>query len=184
MSLVYLDTCVWLSALNSKHSKHALALEILDKAKKVIYTVFVTHHILAEILDVLKDQMVISKNVRNSPSKQLLEQLVKDKYKSFIKTLLSLVNVRIINPNASTNRVFRPSFSLLYRYFGQIVFDNKCPICKGKYNFIDVDTIYEKDALHALMAWNLNCNIFITFDDDFKQLTREKSLLPMSIQVL
>ena len=184
MVFAYFDTCVWLSALISKDSKHATALSVFDEAKDGNYTILVSHHVLCEILDVLKDKLVTHQKVRVSPSRETLEQLVKEKYQEFSAMLLSLTNVRIKNPNASTHQILRPCFSLLYKYFGSVVQDNKCPVCGASYNFIDCDTVYEKDILHALLAWNLNCDIFVTFDNDFRPLASEESLTPMTIRVL
>ena len=184
MVFAYLDTCVWLSALISQDSKHSTALSVFERARRGIYTILVTHHVLSEIFDVLKNKLVTHSTVRANPSAQTLEALVKRKYRNFSNNLLQLANTRIKNPNVSTHRVLRPGFSLLYKYFGDVVQQTTCPICGGHYSFIDCDTIFEPDALHALLAWNLNCDLFITFDKDFEQLKNESSLSPMTIQIL
>lgn len=184
MVFAYLDTCVWLSAFIEKDPKHSTAIAVLDGARNGKYTILVSHHVLCEILDALKDKLVTHQKVRNNPSTETLEQFVKEKYRELSVTLLSLTNVRIKNPNVASHQVFRSSFSLLYNYFGGIKQDNKCPICKNFYNFIDCDTVYEKDVIHALLAWNLNCDTFITFDNDFRQLVGEETLSPMTIDVL
>jgi hypothetical protein len=164
--------------------KHDVAVSVLDNARQSRYTILVTHHVLSEILDVLKNKLVTHQRVRIHPSTQTLEGLVKGKFKEFSVRLLGLTNVRIKNPHVSTHEVLRPSFSLLYKYFGMIKQDSECPICGSQYDFIKCDTVYEDDALHALLAWNLNCDLFITFDKDFLQLKNEGSLSPMTIQVL
>lgn len=184
MVFAYLDTCVWLSALISQDSKHSTALSVFENARRGNYTILVSHHILSEILDVLKSKLVTHSTVRRNPSGQTLEALVKRKYRDFSNTLLQLANVRIKNPNVSTHRVLRPGFSLLYKYFGDVVQYTTCPICRGHYNFIDCESLFEPDALHVLLAWNLNCDLFITFDKDFEQLENESSLSPMTIQIL
>lgn len=184
MVFAYLDTCVWLSALISDDPKHSTAISVFNEAKKGNYTILVSHHVLCEIFDVLKDKLVTHQKVRDSPSRETLEQLVKEKYKEFSFRLLSLTNVRIRNPNASTHQVLRPTFSLLYNYLGSVVQNNRCPICGAFYSYIGCDTVYESDVMHALLAWNLNCDIFITFDTDFRPLISEDSLSPMRIKVL
>jgi predicted nucleic acid-binding protein len=183
MVLAYLDTCVWLSALYKRHPKHNIALSIFNEARKGNYTIFVTHHVLSEVFDVLKKKMVTSQKVRSTLSASTLEKLVKAKYAEFGKTILALTSVRFRNPYASTNQVFYPSFVLLNKYFGKIKQENKCPICDNTYKYIECDTIYEGDALHVLLAFSLNCDVFITFDDDFTQLVGESSLAPMAIKV-
>jgi len=184
MVFAYLDTCVWLSALISGDSNHQTALSVFNDAKQGKYTILVTHHVLCEVLDVLKEKLVTHHKVRTKPSTQVLEELVKEKFGEFSARLLRSINVRIKNPYASAHQISYPTFSLLWKYFGTIAHDNTCPICRNPYNFIKCDTVCESDLLHALLAWNLNCDLFITFDNDFRQLQNESSLLPMIIQVL
>jgi predicted nucleic acid-binding protein len=184
MVFVYLDTCVWLSALIRAHPKHNIAWSLFEEARRGDSIILVSHHVLSEIVDVLKRKLVIKQSVRDNPSIQELEKLVKSKYRTFSLTLLQLPNVRIKNPNTTTHKIFRNCFSLLFRYFGDINQENKCPICGNTYDFIECDSVYEKDVLHALLAWNLNSDRFVTFDKDFEQLKNEASLTPMSIEVM
>jgi predicted nucleic acid-binding protein len=184
MVFVYLDTCVWLSALIRTHPKHNIARSLLDESRRGDSIILVSHHVLSEILDVLKRKLVTDRRIRDNPSIQELENLVKTKYRTFSLTLLQLPNIRIKNPNTPTHRIFRDCFSLLFRYYGNVNQKNKCPICDNTYDFIECDTVYEKDVLHAILAWSLNSDRFVTFDTDFEQLKNEETLAPMSIEVL
>lgn len=179
MVFAYFDTCIWLSAFFSKDTNHKKAVELFQQVEKGQYALLVTHHVLVEIFDVLKKQAAVA-----TKNQQGTEKLTRQMYRKLSKTLLKLKNVRIKNPHVQTHDVFRPSFSLLYKYLGRIAVTNKCPICSSTFNFVSLDTIFEGDALHVLLAWNLNCDIFITFDKDFKQLEKEPSLSPMKIEVL
>lgn len=183
MVFVYLDTCVWLSALISRDPKHKTAISILERARAGTYTILVTHHVLNEIFDVLKKKLVTHQSVRNNPTAETLEALVKQKYREFCSELLQLPNIRIKNPNVSTHQVLRPSFSLLYRYLGDVKQHDECPICCNPYDYLECDTIFERDALHVFLAWNLNCDLFVTFDADFEQIRNDTALVPMNIQV-
>jgi predicted nucleic acid-binding protein len=179
MVFAYFDTCVWISAFFSKNSNHAKAVEIFEKVKNGDYIVIVTHHILNETLDVLKREAIIS-----TKDEAKAEVLTKNEYQKFSKVLLRLPNVIIKNPNVSTQHVFRPSFSLLFKYVKGMSSSGSCPICHGAFNFVESDTIYEGDALHAMLAWALNCDVFVTFDKDFMKLVKEPLLSPMKIDVL
>jgi predicted nucleic acid-binding protein len=184
MVFVYLDTCVWISRLISTDQKHNVARSLFEDARREKSIILVSHHVLSEIFDVLKSKLVTTPRVRANPKAQELENIVKRKYRTFSVSLLRLPNVRIKNPNNPSGKIFRNCFSLLFRYLGNVKQKNYCPICKRAYDFIECDSVYEKDVLHALIAWNLNCDRFVTFDKDFKQLENEGSLAPMKIEVL
>jgi predicted nucleic acid-binding protein len=177
--LAYFDTCVWLSAFFSNDVNHGKAVDLFKHVKDGKYMVVVTHHILNEILDFLKNETVIK-----TDDEVRAEQLTRAIYNEFSQTLLSLPNVLIKNPNVPTHNVFRPSFSLLYRYLRGISRLNNCPICHTKFEYRAPDTIFRDDALHAMLAWALNCDVFITFDKDFGKLLNEPLLQPMKIEVL
>lgn len=178
MVLAYFDTCVWLSEFFTNNSNHAKAVAIFEKVKNGLYTVIVTHHTLNEILDVLKAQTIVA--LRDELK---AENQTKAMYSRFSQTLLSMPNVIIKNPNIATNGVFRPTFSLLYRYMRGMSSASDCPICHSSFNFVESDTIFRDDALHAMLAWASNCDVFVTFDKDFKQLVNESIIAPMKIDV-
>jgi len=179
MVFAYLDTCVWLSAFLTNDVNHEKAIEIFQQVKNGKYIVIITHHVLNEIVDVLKREAVIT--VKDEIR---AEQLTKEKYRSLSKVLLSLPNVLIKNPNVPTHNVLRPSFSLLFKYVKGMSRLSKCPICHTNFDYVEPETIFRDDALHAMLAWALNCDIFITFDKDFKKLLNEPLLKPMKIEVL
>lgn len=179
MIFAYLDTCIWLSAFFKRDVNHKKAIEIFRKARNDQYVILITHHVMNEILDVLKTKVAVK--TRNEAA---AEKLVRKKYTEFSTSLLKLRNVRIKNPNASTHQVFRSSFSLLFKYLKGIAQSNTCPICRNPFNYVESDTIFRDDALHVLIAWHLNCDKFLTFDQDFERLENENSLLPMQIEVL
>jgi predicted nucleic acid-binding protein len=179
MVFAYFDTCVWLSAFSSKDLNHDKAVKLFERVKEGQYVVLVSHHVLNEILDVLKKRAVIT-----AREEQKAEELTREKYREFSRVLLTLINVRIKNPYVSTHQVLRRSFSLLCRYMKGISHSDTCPICGTEYNYVNSDTIFEGDALHVLIAWNLNCDIFFTFDKDFKQLIDDNSLRPMQVKIL
>lgn len=179
MMLAYFDTCVWLSAFLTKDVNHRKAIDLFKQVKDGKYMVIVTHHVLNEIIDTLKTNAVVK--TKNDVQAELLTRKI---YAEFSRTLLSLPNVRIKNPNVPTHNVFRPSFSLLYKYLRGIQRSNNCPICHTNFEYIEPDTIFRDDALHIILAWALNCDVFITFDSDFEKLLNEPLLQPMKIEVL
>ena len=179
MVLAYFDTCVWISAFLTRDTNHRKAVQIFNKVEHGDYIVLVTHHILSEILDFLKkESVVLTKDDLKA------EALTKSEYSKFSNTLLKLPNIVIKNPNTSARDVLHPSFSLLFKYLRGMHSRSDCPICHGTFNYVGADTIFEGDALHAILAWALNCDVFITFDKDFAKLTSESLLNPMKISVL
>jgi predicted nucleic acid-binding protein len=180
-SIAYLDTCVWLSILFSNDPNHSKAMQVLQDIRNGKYQqTFISHHVLAEIFDVLKKQVAIANP--SNPTK--FQTLTRTKFQGFILRILQLPNVILKNPNASSDLVLRPSFVLLTKYLGTVKKTSNCPVCNSKFSFIEHDAIYEPDALHALVACNLNCDIFITFDKDFIPLKNDPKIAPMSIQVM
>jgi predicted nucleic acid-binding protein len=178
MVLAYFDTCVWLSKFYTYNSNHAKAVAVFEKVKTGLYTVIVTHHILNEILDVLKTEAIVALK-----DELRAESQTKVMYSRFSQILLSMPNVVIKNPNITTDGVFKPSFSLLYKYIRGMSSAGNCPICHSVFNFVESDTIDKNDALHTMLAWALNCDLFVTFDNDFKQLVHESLIAPMKIDV-
>jgi predicted nucleic acid-binding protein len=184
MVFAYFDSCIWLSALIRRDSKHPIALSLFEQVKKGNYTILVNHYVLSEILETMKEKLVTHHDVRTNPVIQVLETLTKEKYREFSNTLLKLTNVKLKDPNVMSYQILKPSFDLLFKYFGSIVEEDTCPICRNPKNFIGVDGICESDALHALLALHLNCDIFFTFDKDFLPLINDSIISPMQIKVL
>jgi predicted nucleic acid-binding protein len=178
MVLAYFDTCVWLSEFYTYNLNHAKAVAIFEKVKNGLYTVIVTHHVLNEILDVLKKEAIVALK-----DELKAESQTKVMYSRFSQILLSMPNVVIKNPNITTDSVFRPSFLLLYKYIRGMSSASNCPICHSSFNFVESDTIDKNDALHAMLAWASNCDLFVTFDKDFQQLVNESLITPMKIDV-
>jgi|GEM_PF-6885650 predicted nucleic acid-binding protein len=179
MPLVYFDTCVWLSAFLTKDVNHEKAVELFQQIRSGKYIVVVTHHVLNEIIDFLKNQAAIS-----TKDEAKAEEVTRANYKELSLVLLKLPNVLIKNPNVSTHNVLRPSFSLLFKYLRGILRSNICPICHTNFEYVEPDTISRDDALHCMLAWALNCDVFITFDKDFRKLSSDPILQPMKIEVL
>jgi predicted nucleic acid-binding protein len=179
MALAYLDTCVWLSAFHTKDWNHTKAVEALEKVKNGDYIAIITHHVLNEILDVMKTEAVVS-----TKNESKAEALARQMYGIFSQTLLRLPNVLIKNPHVSAQNVFRPSFSLLFKHLRGMSQSSNCPICRSNFPFVEPDTIFRDDAVHAMLAWLLNCDVFVTFDKDFLKLSNEPLLHPMKIEVV
>lgn len=179
MVFAYFDTCIWLSAFRTKDVNHNKAVDLFQQVKSSRYVVVVTHHVLNEILDVLKNEAVIY-----TKDEVRAEQLTRTMYRELSQTLLSLPNVLIKNPNIQTHNIFRPSFSLLYKYLKGIYRSSNCPICHTSFDYVEPDTIFKDDALHAMLAWALNCDVFLTFDKDFQKLAGDSILQPMKVVVL
>jgi hypothetical protein len=132
----------------------------------------------------MKEKLVMHHDVRTNPIVQALESLTKQKYGEFSSTLLALTNVKLKDPNASAYQILNPSFALLFKYFGSLIQENECPVCRMPYNFLGVNGVCESDALHVLLAWHLNCDVFFTFDKDFLELVNDSTVAPMKIRVL
>jgi predicted nucleic acid-binding protein len=177
--LAYFDTCVWISAFFTNNSNHAKAISIFQKVKNSDYVVMVTHQLLNEILDVLKTKATVA--TRNEALAVMQTKLT---YQRLSLALLSMPNVYIKNPSISSPNLFKPCFALLFKYIKGISFANNCPICHNNYNYVEADTIFRDDALHVMLAWALNCDVFVTFDKDFNQLVNEPLLQPMKINVI
>jgi len=178
MVFVYFDTCVWISAFLSRDINHPKAVAAFEKVKHGDYTVLVTHHVLSEILDFLKKEAVVSlKDERKA------ELLTREGYAKFSIRLLRMPNVVMKNPNAPIRDIFHRSFLLLFKYLRGMLRRDDCPVCHSAFSFVQPDTIFLSDALHATLAWALNCDLFLTFDKDFSKLANEHLLSPMKIDV-
>lgn len=184
MVFAYFDTCIWLSALIRRDSKHRTAVSLFEQVKNGKYTLLVGHHVLSEILETMKEKLVTHHEVRTNPVIQTLEGITKEKYTEFASTLLALTNVKLKDPNTLASQVLNPSFALLFKHFGSIIQETECPICGTAYTFLGVDGICESDALHVLLAWHLNCDFFFTFDKDFLEIAQDSTISPMKIVVL
>lgn len=179
MALTYFDTCVWLSAFFTHNPNHGKAITTFNKIKNDKDTIIVTHHLLNEIFDVLKNQCNVALKDAGKAERE-----TKNLYQQFSGNLMAMPNVIIKNPNISCHNLFTPVFSLLFKYSKGIAFSFNCPICHKRYNYVETDTIFRDDAIHAILAWALNCDIFFTFDKDFYQMSNDPLISPLKINVI
>lgn len=185
MVIVYLDSNIWLSYFYSSDSNHSKAVQEIQKIENGVYTVIISKHVLNEILDRLKRSFVIKGQIRSSPSHlraKNLENLVKETFKKLSMKIFSLTNVRFKEPTAEIP--MNKTFDILWQYFGTVYEKNRCPICRNRYQYIGYDGFYEADALHVALAHSLNCEVFKTFDKDFKVLENEQIISPLNIEVI
>jgi len=184
LTLVYLDTNVWLSRFLTKDKNNPKTTPIFQKISNGSYTVLLSHHVLHEILEVIRKKVIINQKKIQDTSNITYCNSVNSEFSEIIRLILTLPNVRIQNPNVSTDRIFRVSLEMMSRHQGEIQIDSECPICKATYDYWDCDAPDERDMLHALLALNLDCDLLISFDSDFRKLQNEKYLSSLAISVL
>ena len=68
------------------------------------------------------------------------------------------------------NKIYVNSFNYLRHYFGNIPFYYKCGKCWKDFPHYEYKGIGNIDVLHALLAKEYFCNLFITTDRDFRDL--------------
>ena len=184
MTLVYLDTSVWIARFWTHDRHHQKTIPIFRSIRNGTYTVLITHHILNEIAEVIKKKTILNLKRLNNSSDNDYKNIYQTKLTTLLNIILRLPNVRIQNPNVSTDKILQPSFNVMQRNAVQISIDNNCPICRNAYNFWDYDAPDERDILHGLLAVELGCDLLITFDSDYRCLQNEPEFSTLAISIL
>lgn len=184
MTLVYLDTCVWLSAANTRDSNHTKAKQLMAKIQSGAYVAVVSRHVLLEVLDVLRDRMVMDPRVRPTSDRVVHRKIVETLYKNFTSKILGMRNVRLRDPSTPTFETLKESAQLVRNVWGNVSTSPRCPICKSSYRFIEYDGPHRDDMLHSILASKMGCDVLITFDQGFSLIKNAPEISPMSIQIL
>jgi predicted nucleic acid-binding protein len=184
MTIVYLDTCVWLSALISRDRNHAKALQVLKQAESGHYTVLVSRHVLCETLDVLRQKAATAPQVRSAPTSGVHKTLVTGLYQAFVSGLLQKKNIRIRDTTDPAVAILDAAAKVLGQVWGGVTTEPSCPICRSAYQYMKYDGVDHDDVLHGLIADRIGCDSLITFDGGFNLLSGSPALSHLSIQVL
>jgi predicted nucleic acid-binding protein len=184
MTLVYLDTSVWLSIANRKDINHAKANQVMKKVQSGAYVAIISRHVLSEIMDVLRDKLVVDSRVRTTADQAAHRRIAENLFKVFTSRILGMRNVRLRDPSDPTYEILKESTQLVKTIWGTLVTSASCPICKSAYQFIEYDGPHRDDMLHSVLASKMGCDVLITFDHGFSLIQKSPLLSHISIQIL
>ncbi|HKM78262.1 MAG TPA: PIN domain-containing protein [Candidatus Bathyarchaeia archaeon] len=184
MTLVYLDTSVWLSITLSNDRNHNKALQVLAKVRSGGYVAIISRHVLSEVLDVLRKQALTKTTIKNSLDANAHRRLVERQYRQFTATILGMQNVIVKDTTVATVEVLKETLRLQREIWGTLGKTNACPICNSLYGFVSYDGPFKDDAMHLVLADKVGCDSLISFDRDFQMLKRSTRYSHIVIQVL
>jgi predicted nucleic acid-binding protein len=164
---VYADTSVWLSLFFKKDVHHLDALKAFDSVAKE--DIIVTTHILCEVLDVLRDKIILQRRLSDPVA---IRKETDSYFREFLSSLRDR-NVSIIDPELPSSIHFQEVLQIASQIEAPIVCRDKCPICKRPYLFLKTAGPKRDDVHHAVLAYRLGCQLFLTFDHGFYYIPRE-----------
>jgi predicted nucleic acid-binding protein len=148
------------------------------------YSLLVSRNVLLEIIKVLIDGAMKQPEIRQGPSAAKIAKFVKSSFESVANRLLSIPNLRIFDPDVSIERFLQHAYDLGLEVFGSAHSDKTCPVCKGRYDYFEYDGPQQMDFFHALLARDMGCEMFLTFDRGFQLLKGDQRFKPLRIEVL
>lgn len=185
MTVVYLDTSIWLSFGFTRDRNHGKALAVISQLRSRAIVIFVSRHIVSEVLDVLKERAKLHPSVRAaSYSPNVHRALVEKWFKQFTTTVLGVPNVRIRDTTTSMVKILTDQQKIMLDAWGTISTWIQCPICHSAFNFVQYDCPGKNDVLHSIIADEIQCDILLSFDKDFAIMGRLPRFAHMPIQVV
>ena len=168
------------------HDKnHQKALSVFEKIKSGSYVAIVSRHVLAEVLDVLRQKMLTDPAVRSAVDPTNTHRnMVQSLYKQFVTKVLESVNIRIKDTTDPTVAILEDRIRVLTQVCGEVTEQENCPICHSKYRYLEHDCPLRDDVLHAIIADRVGCDQVVTFDQDFDILRKIPKFAHLHIQVL
>jgi predicted nucleic acid-binding protein len=166
---------VWLALFFEDDSCHKDAVDVLDKiAEKDI---LVSTHNLCEIFDVIRKRVIMRYKSLSDPTEFMISY-----YKKFLSTLKSH-NVSIIDPEIPLSSHFPLVLEIMEKIKASTRKRDNCPICGNPYQFLEIVVPKRDDIHHVVIAYELGCQLFLTFDKGFYYI--QPDLFPsMEIRVL
>jgi hypothetical protein len=135
---------------------------------------------LMETIDVIRTRITsnINKNILDNMSDKRREEYIKNLSEEKMRILLTYLRTKetenkILFADFSIidlKNIFENSFQFSKNFFGHIPFRYKCGRCWQDYQHYEYKGLGNTDILHAFLAKEYFCNLFVTTDTDYKDI--------------
>lgn len=181
-TLAYIESGIWIAqgiGENDKfyeNSKGFIDENVETGSIKGVVSLFS----LMEAINVIRNRVTAYENkvllngMSNERRKEHLKNITDIKIGTLLKYLrLKETEKKILFADFSLvdmKKIFDDSFHFSRRYFGNIRFYYKCGRCWQDYQHYQYKGLGSMDILHALLAKEYYCDLFITTDNDYRDL--------------
>ena len=188
----YLDACILLAYTNGPKAnqfQYNTASRIMRDIKQKKYKGVITHIALQEILNILRRQIGSNHgHLFNLPEPDRMKYVNTEARRQYSLLLTELLRGQVFTfPNCdeiSAGTINRDGLILLDRHFGEVKLGyRKCNQCGYSSNKSEYKGLSPSDVAHIMLAHELHCDQFFTFDQGYEILQNEKKLNPTQIIV-
>jgi predicted nucleic acid-binding protein len=189
----YLDANILLALAAGEKKEgrqYKAAVNIFDEIRDGKFVAVISSLTLMEVLAVFRTQKGREQSALNGlESKKQLEYVInesKTMYEVLIGQLLRLPNVKFdAGKHTDLNKLMDRALEILQKTSGKVRFFNTCKRCGSEnVNYSFYKGMGSDDIIHALLARDLDCEYFITFDRDFEVLQDLEELEPLEFRVI
>jgi len=181
---VYLDTCVWIAYIRGEEDqKYDAAEKIMLDVKHGKMRIIMTDLVLLEILNVLRkiegrNFKILSNMLNDQERTRYVNQKSSSKFREFVDeiTKVPFIHFKKVSGINLQDGILSPSLEFMWKYPGNVRLKRFCRVCKTRKPvpfFSEYKGLGPVDLMHILLAVHLGCEYFITFDRDFRALSRE-----------
>jgi predicted nucleic acid-binding protein len=90
-----------------------------------------------------------------------------------------------VNKNIDMNKLLGDAIEILSGVNGKTKTYKNCKKCgTNDVNYIGFKSVGTDDALHVLLAKEMDCDQFLTFDNDFNEIIGHTKIKPLKIQII
>lgn len=180
----YLDAGVLVAYGFGVHDTHYIkASEVIQNIIQGRYRGIVSILSLLETMDVIRKRVVDRTSVNILGQKSDLERkkyVLQESTKKYSKLIDDLTKAAKSNQIAivdfkgtDISEVFLSCNDLLSKKFGDVLFFDRCWICRRRYEHYEYKGLGPVDAMHFDLAKRIPCDIFVTTDKGFQGLNGE-----------
>ncbi len=190
---VYLDSNILLAKITgfeSNRTQTKLADQVFDKIKEGHIEGVVSALVLIEIMAVLKNRVGQDKSklLAIPDVTNRVDHVIKESssmYKKILEELLRMENKIIfqVKKSIDMNQLLTDAQLILDSVRGTIKTHDYCKKCnKGRIPTTSYKSLASYDALHVLLAKEMECDEFWTFDGDFEEIRNHQKVTPLQIK--
>lgn len=164
--------------------------QVFDKIKNGSVEGVVSTLVLIEVMAVLKNRLGQNKSklltIPDAPGRA--EHVIKESscmYKEILGELLRMKNKIIfqVRKNIDVNQLLTDAQLILESVRGTVKTYDYCKKCNASgIQTTSYKSLASYDALHVLLAREMDCDEFWTFDGDFEEIQNHQKVTPMQIR--
>lgn len=192
MKRAYLDSNIILAYAAGpikEPEQYSKAKKIFEEIKSNQFIGIISILTLMETLGVMRAQKAREKEqLLGLDRKDQLYYVLKESKEMYDVTtheILQMPNVKLeAGKVIDMKKLFEMAYEIMLQVRGNVKFRRYCKKCGSDNSFFDYKGLGTDDIIHILLAKEIGCDIFITFDSDFGELINHEKIEPIEIRLL